>query len=135
MWRISRKWCFVNISRICGIQHIQRGSSERPLNLFEAVYFVIVTLSTVGYGDISPDIWLGQLFMVIMICIAFSFIPRQVRNLVTLFCVCVHIFILIKKWNQCWKFIIGITCRDGTNNDDDDRLHEFDLFFLYSLKY
>ena len=46
--------------------------------MFEAVYFVIVTFSTVGYGDISPDIWLGQLFMLLMICIAFAFIPKQV---------------------------------------------------------
>ncbi|RUS81211.1 hypothetical protein EGW08_011005 [Elysia chlorotica] len=49
--------------------------------MFEAVYFVIVTLSTVGYGDISPDIWLGQLFMLFMICVAFSFIPRQLEEI------------------------------------------------------
>ena len=69
---------FFFMDRICGIQHIQRSSWERPLNMFEAVYFVIVTFSTVGYGDISPDIWLGQLFMLLMICIAFAFIPKQV---------------------------------------------------------
>ena len=46
--------------------------------MFEAFYFTIVTFSTVGYGDISPDIWPGQLFMVIMICVAIAFIPRQV---------------------------------------------------------
>ena len=65
-------------SSVCGIQHIQRASSEKSLTLFESFYFTIVTFSTVGYGDISPDIWLGQLFMVLMICIAFAFIPRQV---------------------------------------------------------
>lgn len=64
--------------RVCGIQHIQRASTEKSLTLFESFYFTIVTFSTVGYGDISPDIWLGQLFMVLMICIAFAFIPRQV---------------------------------------------------------
>jgi hypothetical protein len=65
---------------VCGIQHIQRGSPESPLTLFEAVYFVIVTFSTVGYGDISPDIWLGQVFIMIMIIVAFTFIPRQVGH-------------------------------------------------------
>lgn len=48
--------------------------------MFESFYFVIVTFSTVGYGDISPDNWLGQLFMLTMICLAFAFIPRQVSH-------------------------------------------------------
>lgn len=69
------------ISRMGGIQHIQRGSSGAELTMFESLYFVIVTFSTVGYGDISPDTWLGQLFMTIMICLAFAYIPRQVMLL------------------------------------------------------
>ncbi|CAG5135349.1 unnamed protein product, partial [Candidula unifasciata] len=81
LWFLIATLCSLVFTTICGIQHIQRGSADRPLNLFEAVYFVIVTLSTVGYGDISPDIWLGQLFMIIMICIAFSFIPRQLEEI------------------------------------------------------
>ena len=90
-------WCL--ITRICGIQHIQRGSHEKPLNMFEAVYFVIVTLSTVGYGDISPDIWLGQLFMLLMICVAFSFIPRQVRQ--TKKWKLQYLTVQIRYFNQC----------------------------------
>ena len=69
---------YFSFYRVCGIQHIQRASTEKPLTMFESFYFVIVTFSTVGYGDISPDIWLGQLFMILMICIAIAFIPRQV---------------------------------------------------------
>ncbi|XP_055872368.1 potassium channel subfamily T member 2-like isoform X3 [Biomphalaria glabrata] len=80
-WFLIATLCCLIFTTICGIQHIQRGSYERQLNMFESVYFVIVTLSTVGYGDISPDIWLGQLFMCIMICVAFSFIPRQLEEI------------------------------------------------------
>ena len=69
--------CLYNFS-ICGVQHIQRASSQLHLNLFDSIYFVIVTFSTVGYGDISPDIWPSQVFMILMICIAFAFIPMQV---------------------------------------------------------
>ncbi|XP_062581347.1 potassium channel subfamily T member 2-like isoform X2 [Saccostrea cucullata] len=72
--------CLV-FTTICGIQHIQRSSATHPLTLFESFYFVIVTFSTVGYGDISPDNWLGQLFMLTMICLAFAFIPRQVEGI------------------------------------------------------
>ncbi|XP_060085126.1 potassium channel subfamily T member 1-like [Ylistrum balloti] len=70
---------------MCGIQHIQRGSSGAELTMFESFYFVIVTFSTVGYGDISPDTWLGQLFMTCMIGIAFAFIPRQVEGFMSAF--------------------------------------------------
>ncbi|XP_078332184.1 potassium channel subfamily T member 2-like isoform X4 [Crassostrea virginica] len=72
--------CLV-FTTICGIQHIQRSSHTDPLTMFESFYFVIVTFSTVGYGDISPDNWLGQLFMLTMICLAFAFIPRQVEGI------------------------------------------------------
>ncbi|XP_060085731.1 potassium channel subfamily T member 2-like isoform X1 [Ylistrum balloti] len=73
-------WCLI-FTTICGIQHIQRGSNGHQLSMFEAMYFVVVTFSTVGYGDISPDTWLGQLFMTFMICLAFAFIPRQVEGI------------------------------------------------------
>ncbi|KAI8730841.1 dynein heavy chain 6, axonemal, partial [Biomphalaria glabrata] len=46
-------------SSICTIQHIQRGSSSSNFNIFESFNFAVVTFSTVGYGDVSSDIWLG----------------------------------------------------------------------------
>lgn len=64
---------------VCGIQHFQRAG-HRHLNLFQAVYYVIVTFSTVGYGDFVPDIWPSQLFMVIMICVALIVLPTQVST-------------------------------------------------------
>lgn len=81
MWFLTVTLCCLVFTTICGIQHIQRSSHEKPLNMFEAVYFVIITFSTVGYGDIAPDIWLGQLFMFVMICIGFAFIPKQLEEI------------------------------------------------------
>ncbi|KAL5013854.1 hypothetical protein ScPMuIL_008124 [Solemya velum] len=72
--------CLIFIT-ICGIQHIQRSSLDSPLTMFKSFYFVIVTFSTVGYGDISPDLWLSQLFMILMICVAFAFFPRQIEKI------------------------------------------------------
>ncbi|XP_066945948.1 potassium channel subfamily T member 2 isoform X16 [Macrobrachium rosenbergii] len=71
--------CLVFTS-VCGIQHFQRAG-HRHLNLFQAVYYVIVTFSTVGYGDIVPDIWPSQLFMIIMICVALIVLPTQFEQL------------------------------------------------------
>ena len=65
---------------MCGIQHFQRAG-HRHLNLFQATYYVVVTFSTVGYGDFVPDIWPSQLYMVIMICVALIVLPTQVRPL------------------------------------------------------
>lgn len=68
---------------VCGIQHFQRAG-HRHLNLFQSTYYVVVTFSTVGYGDFVPDIWPSQLYMVIMICVALIVLPTQVSN----FCCC-----------------------------------------------
>lgn len=40
---------------------------------------MVVTFSTVGYGDFVPDIWPSQLYMVIMICVALIVLPTQVK--------------------------------------------------------
>ena len=50
-------------------------SNPQPLGLWECVYFILVTSSTVGYGDISAKTVLGRLFMIFiimggMVCIA-----------------------------------------------------------------
>ncbi|KAK6960685.1 potassium channel subfamily T member 2, partial [Biomphalaria glabrata] len=62
---------------ICTIQHIQRGSSSSNFKIFESFKFAVVTFSTVGYGDVSSDIWLGRLLMILTIALAFVFIPSQ----------------------------------------------------------
>ncbi|PBC30470.1 Potassium channel subfamily T member [Apis cerana cerana] len=67
--------CLVFTS-VCGIQHFQRAG-HRHLNLFQSTYYVVVTFSTVGYGDFVPDIWPSQLYMVIMICVALIVLPTQ----------------------------------------------------------
>lgn len=76
---------FRSIYSVCGIQHFQRAG-HRHLNLFQSTYYVVVTFSTVGYGDFVPDIWPSQLYMVIMICVALIVLPTQV-----------HFFVFYKK--------------------------------------
>ncbi|XP_006863748.1 PREDICTED: potassium channel subfamily T member 1 [Chrysochloris asiatica] len=66
----------------CGIQHLERSGAN--LSLLTSFYFCIVTFSTVGYGDVTPQIWPSQLLVVIMICVALVVLPLQFEELVYL---------------------------------------------------
>nr|CAH0111362.1 unnamed protein product [Daphnia galeata] len=77
----------VNASlEISSRQNFEQKSSSiraghRHFNLFQSCYFVVVTFSTVGYGDYVPDIWPSQLYMVVMICVALIVLPTQFEQL------------------------------------------------------
>uniref|UniRef100_A0A8C5CCN7 RCK N-terminal domain-containing protein n=1 Tax=Gadus morhua TaxID=8049 RepID=A0A8C5CCN7_GADMO len=63
----------------CGIQHLERAGKH--LSLFKSFYFCIVTFSTVGYGDVTPQIWPSQLLVVFLICVALVVLPLQFEEL------------------------------------------------------
>uniref|UniRef100_T1KQL7 RCK N-terminal domain-containing protein n=1 Tax=Tetranychus urticae TaxID=32264 RepID=T1KQL7_TETUR len=65
---------------VCGFQHFQRAGG-RNVNLFESLYFVVVTFAFVGYGDYTPENTPSQLFMVVMICVALIVLPTQFEQL------------------------------------------------------
>lgn len=69
---------FLSLCRACGIQHLERAGKN--LSLFDSFYFCIVTFSTVGYGDVTPQIWPSQLLVVILICVALVVLPLQVME-------------------------------------------------------
>ncbi len=43
------------ISRSSSIPHFRIGDEYRSLSFFESIYFSVITLATVGYGDIVPS--------------------------------------------------------------------------------
>ena len=62
-------------------------SVESKLNpnygtIWHAMYFSVVTLSTVGYGDITPLSWPGRVITLIMILAGIAFIPWQLGKLI-----------------------------------------------------
>lgn len=69
--------CIIPFCRACGIQHLERAGKQ--LSLFDSFYFCIVTFSTVGYGDVTPQIWPSKLLVVILICVALVVLPLQVN--------------------------------------------------------
>ncbi|CAM4407498.1 unnamed protein product [Leuciscus chuanchicus] len=71
--------CTTKLLVICGIQHLERAGNN--LTLFDSLYFCVVTFSTVGFGDVTPQIWPSQLLVVIMICVALIVLPIQFEQL------------------------------------------------------
>jgi voltage-gated potassium channel len=51
-------------------------------NIWEAIYFVIVTVTTVGYGDITPISGLGKFLTVATILSGIALIPWQLGKLI-----------------------------------------------------
>jgi voltage-gated potassium channel len=50
-------------------------------SFFDAVYFSIVTLTTVGFGDITPVSTYGRFITILIIVSGIIFIPWQIRDL------------------------------------------------------
>ncbi|DAZ98735.1 TPA: hypothetical protein N0F65_003791 [Lagenidium giganteum] len=47
----------------------------------QAVYFVFVTISTVGYGDITPHTTASQMVVMFMLIVVVTIIPRQLNRI------------------------------------------------------
>lgn len=62
----------------------QQRAREDELDFHQAFYFVIVTLATVGYGDIYPDTELGKMFVICVMIVTIVIIPRQTSELLRL---------------------------------------------------
>ncbi|KAJ8390454.1 hypothetical protein AAFF_G00103890 [Aldrovandia affinis] len=75
---ISTLLCLI-FTGICGIQHLERAGNH--LTLFDSLYFCIVTFSTVGFGDVTPQIWPSKLLVVVMICVGLVAVPMQFEQL------------------------------------------------------
>ncbi|KAG0559141.1 hypothetical protein KC19_10G082400 [Ceratodon purpureus] len=55
--------------------------AEGCINFWDAIFFVIVTISTVGYGDITPKTSLGQVVAICTIIAALTIIPIQIGKI------------------------------------------------------
>ncbi|KAJ3207429.1 GTPase-activating protein S23 [Entophlyctis luteolus] len=60
---------------LCLFQYVEFRFGERVLSIFDCFYFVIVTLATVGYGDIAPSTHAGQAVVILLIVTALTVLP------------------------------------------------------------
>jgi voltage-gated potassium channel len=69
---------FISSGVIFDIEH---PHNQEFKTFFDGFYFSVVTLTTVGFGDIVPITDLGRAFTVLMIVVGITLIPWQVTNL------------------------------------------------------
>jgi hypothetical protein len=60
------------------------NSKQGKLDFLNCVYFVLTTMSTVGFGDIVPISVLGKFVYIILIIVTFVVVARQLDQLTTL---------------------------------------------------
>lgn len=53
-------------------------------DMIDAMYYVVITISTVGYGDISPKTVLGRIGAILLALCALIYIPIRVAQLVSI---------------------------------------------------
>lgn len=73
------------------IQVVEQHSDGEQLTYHEWIYFVVVTLTTVGYGDISPISMAGKMVTIFIIAVGLAIVPVQVNE-------------LINMWNESSKY-------------------------------
>ena len=63
-----------------GIGILVYSSQEDDWSVIDALYFTMATVSTVGYGDISPSTSVMRIFTVFMIFVGIAAVFSQVQQ-------------------------------------------------------
>lgn len=71
---------FIYSGLIFQVEHIHNPENFRTF--FDALYFAVVTMTTVGYGDVTPVSDAGRGLTVMMILTGIALIPTLVGNLI-----------------------------------------------------
>mmetsp|Transcript_23872 Transcript_23872/g.35024 ORF Transcript_23872/g.35024 Transcript_23872/m.35024 type:complete len:1148 (-) Transcript_23872:179-3622(-) len=62
------------------MQYLEKQQHDEKFHTW--MYFLVVSISTVGYGDISPGSTLGRFMAMFFICFAIIFVPKQTNELI-----------------------------------------------------
>ena len=57
---------------------------ELCIDYHDSIYFLIVSLTTVGYGDLNPESFPARIVVIVIILITIVIIPKQIDDLIRL---------------------------------------------------
>lgn len=82
---IGVSWAIIYLIQIELFPQAFNGIEAKPWldNMFEAIYFSFITLTTVGYGDISPALPIPRFFVFIESILGSFYLAIMVANLVS----------------------------------------------------
>jgi len=69
-----------------------------PATFHEMIYFVVVSISTVGYGDVIPYSELGRATVMVLIIIVIVIVPQQTNELIRLISNSPSDSFIFQKW-------------------------------------
>jgi len=93
------------------IYEAERVANPDINDLGSAMYFSIVTLTTVGFGDVVPVTLLGRLITILMILVSIALVPWQLG-------------LLIKEFMLSTSKKRSVTCKKcGLSQHDSDAIY------------
>jgi voltage-gated potassium channel Kch len=69
-------------SALCAFQYCEMMFANIRYDVLTSGYFTIITMSTVGYGDVTPKSFGGKLVVVVLIIVALSLLPGLIRDII-----------------------------------------------------
>lgn len=122
--------------------------SKGSAGIFDAIYWAVVTISTVGYGDIVPSSRIGKIFALMIILsgpallslitasIASIFVERKIREGKGLEAIKDRDHIIICGWNENGERVIeGILSQYKTGHPKIVLVNELDRDEVQSIQY
>ncbi len=100
---------FINSGLIYQIEHHLNPDGFR--NFFDALYFSVVTMTTVGFGDVTPLSDTGKFVTLLMICSGVLILPWQIGQLIKQ---------LVKTANQATNQVKKVCSSCGLSLHDPD---------------
>ena len=67
-----------------GVFYYSYLAAPATFTLIDALYFTVVTITTVGYGDFSPTNWLSRIFLTYVFVHGIVFFSEEIRKFIEL---------------------------------------------------